>query len=114
MSSNRGTCEHGHAVTTGVPRRFVYEIAELRPRSARFFDPEFTPALRTDLAVDQRAGVRLLEERAIAALLIALWRVLIFGDLRSHLGGSLLNWGKRCCGSCCTGGEAPNDNGPSG
>ena len=49
-----------------------------RPRSASLFDPEFTPALRTDLAVDQRAGVWLLEERAVAALLIALWCVLIF------------------------------------
>src|SRR6516164_5917313 len=107
---------HGDTATRlprGVPRRFVYEVCRLCPRSACLFDPEFTPALRTDLAVDERAGVRLLEERAIAALLIALWCVLIFDRLLSHLGGSLLNWGKRCCGSCCTG-QASNDNGSSG
>ena len=63
-------------------------------RSTCLFDPEFTPPLRTDLAVDERAGVRLLEERAIAALLIALWCVLIFHRLLSHLGGSFLNWCK--------------------
>src|SRR6516165_9094913 len=108
-----GAWGHGDAVTTGVPRRFVFGFAGLRPRSACLFDPEFTPALRTDLAVDERAGVRLLEERAIAALLIALWCVLIFDRLLSHLGGSFLNWCKRCCSSCCTG-EASNDNGSSG
>ena len=59
--------------TTGVPRRFVSEFAGRRPRSACLFDPEFTPALRTDLAVDERAGVRLLEQRAVTALLISLW-----------------------------------------
>src|SRR6266566_4287607 len=36
--------------------------------------------------------------------------VLIFDRLLSHLGGSLVNWGKRCCGSCSAG-EASNDNG---
>src|SRR6516225_11787544 len=55
------------------------------PRLACLFDPEFTPPLRTDLTIDERAGVRLLEERAIAALLIALWCVLIFDRLLSHL-----------------------------
>jgi hypothetical protein len=104
---------HGDAVTTGVPRRFVYEFAGRRPCSASLFDPEFTPARRTDFAVDQRAGVRLLEQRAVAALLIAFWCVLIFDRLLSHLGGSLLNWGKRCCGSSSAG-EAPNDNGSPG
>jgi hypothetical protein len=101
---------------TRLPRgclRFVYEFARLRPRSACLFDPEFTPARRTDFTVDQRAGARLLEQRAVAALLIALWCVLIFGDLLSHLGGSLLNWGKRCCDSSCAS-EASNDNGSSG
>jgi hypothetical protein len=47
---------HSGAVTAGVPRRFIYEVAGRRPRSARLFDPEFTPALRTDLAIDERAG----------------------------------------------------------
>ncbi len=69
----RGAWGHGDAVTTGVPRRFLYGFAGLRPRSALFFDPEFTPALRTDFAVDKRAGIWLLEQRAVAALLIALW-----------------------------------------
>src|SRR5262249_36297821 len=80
---------------------------------ACLFDPEFTPARRTDFTIDQRAGVRLLEQRAVAAPLIAFWCILIFGDLLSHLGGSLLSWGKRCCGYCCTG-EASNDNGSPG
>src|SRR6516225_6532798 len=87
-------------------------VCRTLPALTCLFDPEFTPALRTDLAVDQRAGVWLLEERAVAALLIALWCVLIFDRLLSHLGGSLLNWGK-CCGSCCTG-KASNNNGSSG
>jgi hypothetical protein len=30
--------------------------------SAGFFDPEFAPALGADLAIDQRAGIRLLEQ----------------------------------------------------
>ena len=89
MSSNRGACEYGDAVTSGVPRRFVYEYPGLRRRLTCLFNPEFTPAFRTDLALDERAGVRLLEQRAIAALLIALWCVLIFDRLLSHLGGSL-------------------------
>ena len=72
----------------GVPRRFVYGFAGLRPRSACLFDPEFTPALGTDLAIDERAGIRLLEEGAVATLLITLWCVLIFDGLLSHLSGS--------------------------
>jgi hypothetical protein len=47
------------------------------------------------------------------SLLIALWCVLIFDRLLSHLGGSLVNWGKRCCGSSSAG-EASNDNGSPG
>ena len=54
----RGAWGHGDAVTTGVPRRFVYGFVGLLPRSALLLDPEFTPALRTDLAVDKRAGVK--------------------------------------------------------
>ena len=83
-------------------------------RSASLFDPEFTPARRTDFTVNECAGVRLLKQRAVAAPLIALWCVLIFGRLLSHLSGSFLNWGKRGCGSCCTGGQASNDKGSSG
>ena len=41
-----------------------------------------------NLAVNERAGVRLLEERAIAALLVTLWCFLIFDRLLSHLGGN--------------------------
>ena len=68
----------------GVPRRFSF-----CRRLAGLFDPELAPTLWAYLAVDQRAGIRLLEQRAIAALLIALWCVLIFDRLLSHLGGSL-------------------------
>ena len=42
------------------------------PGLASLFDPEFTPAGRTDFTVDERAGVRLLEQRAVAALLLLL------------------------------------------
>lgn len=64
-------------------------IFALARASAGFLDPEFTPAGRADFTVDQRARVRLLEQRAVAALLIALWGLLIFGNLLGHLGGSL-------------------------
>ena len=67
VSSNTGACEYGDAVTTGVPRRFVSELAGLRPRLACLFDPEFTPAFWTDVAVNERAAVWLLEQRAVAA-----------------------------------------------
>ena len=80
--------------------------------SAYLFDPEFTPACRTNFTVDQRAGVRLLEQRAVTALLIALWCVLTLDRLLRHLGGRFLNWGKRCCSSCCAG-QASNDDGSS-
>jgi hypothetical protein len=53
--------------------------------SASLFDPEFTPALGTDLAIDQRAGVWLLKLRTVAALLIAFWRALLFDRLLSHV-----------------------------
>jgi hypothetical protein len=89
------------------------EFAGLRPRSACLFDPEFTPAFRTDLAIDECAGVWLLKQRAVAALLIALWCVLILNRLLSHLGSSFLNWGKQCRGSCCAG-HTLNDNSTSG
>ena len=42
---------------------------------------------RTDVAIDERARIRLREERAVVALLISLWCVLIFGHFLSHLGG---------------------------
>jgi len=51
----------GGAVTTGVPRRFVAHNNDVRAASAGLFDPEFAPALWTDIAVDQRAGIRLLK-----------------------------------------------------
>ena len=51
--------------------------AATKSRSAGFFDPEFAPPGRADRAVDQSAGARRLEQRASAALLIALWRSLI-------------------------------------
>ena len=78
---------------TRVPRGLQSFLALARA-SAGFLDPEFTPAGRADFTVDQRARVRLLEQRAVAALLLALWGLLIFGDLLSHLGGSLSDWTK--------------------
>jgi len=89
----RGAWGHGDAVTTGVPRRFVYGLQDVAP-SACLFGPEFTPALRTDVAVDDRAGVRLLEERAIAALLIVLWCVLIVDRFLAHFCGSFCDEAK--------------------
>jgi hypothetical protein len=64
-----------YAGTTGVPRRFVYELAALA-RLACPFDPELTPGLRTDLAIHERAGVWRLKKRTVAAFLVALWCVL--------------------------------------
>jgi hypothetical protein len=68
--------------------------------SAGFFDPEFAPALRADLAVDQRAGIRLLEQRAIAALLIALWRILVLHRCLLHFRRGRLNWQQQGSGPC--------------
>jgi len=99
--------EPGDAVTTGVPRRLACTV------STSLFDPELTPACRTDVAIDERARIRLLEERAVVALLISLWCVLIFGHFLSHLGGSLSNQGKRCCGSRRTR-QTSDDNGSPG
>ena len=60
-----------------LPRGFRVALAtplqiEFGPLSADLFNPEFAPARRAYLAVDQRAGVRWLEQRAVAALLIVL------------------------------------------
>jgi len=74
---------------TRLPRGYRVASRGGHLGSASLFDPEFTPARRTDFTVDQRARVWLLEQRAVAALLIALWCVLIFDRLLSHLGGSL-------------------------
>lgn len=75
-------------------KRGKLAVFALARASAGFLDPEFTPAGRADFTVDQRACARFLEQRAVAALLIALWGLLIFGDLLSHLGGSLSDWTK--------------------
>jgi hypothetical protein len=70
-------------------KRGKIAVFALAHGSAGLLDPEFAPAGRADFTVDQRARVRLLEQRAVAALLIALWGLLVFCDLLSHLGGSL-------------------------
>jgi hypothetical protein len=49
-----------NAVTTGY-RIASHEVVKSRPVLTSLFDPEFTPACRTDFTVDQRAGVGLLE-----------------------------------------------------
>ena len=57
--------------------------------SAGLFDPELAPTLWAYLAVDQCAGIRLLEQRAVAALLIAFRRVLVCQRRLAHFGGRL-------------------------
>src|SRR6516165_6410057 len=89
-----GAKGHGDAVNQGSAASLCIWFAGGRPRSACLFGPEFTPALRTDLAVDDRAGVRLLEERAIAALLIVLWCVLIVDRFLAHFCGSFCDEAK--------------------
>ena len=69
----------------GVPRRFSF-----CRRLAGLFDPELAPTLWAYLAVDQRAGIRLLEQRTVAALLIALWRILVRHRGLAHFRGCLL------------------------
>jgi hypothetical protein len=68
-------------------------------RSAGLFDPKFAPPLRAYLAVDQRTGIRLLEQRAVAALLIPLWGILVSNRRLAHFRGSLLNRQQQCGGS---------------
>jgi hypothetical protein len=41
--------------------------------SAYLLNPELAPTSRTYVAVDQGAGIRFFEQRAVAALLITLW-----------------------------------------
>jgi len=66
----------------GVPRRFSF-----CRRLAGLFDPELAPTLWAYLAVDQRAGIRLLEQRAITALLIPFWGILVCDRGLTHFGG---------------------------
>jgi len=40
VSSNRGACEHGDVVTTGVPRRFAYRDSG-KPSQPAFFSRNF-------------------------------------------------------------------------
>jgi hypothetical protein len=51
----------GGAVTTGVLRRLFSPLTRM---SAGFLDPELTPSCRTDVAINECARIRLLEERA--------------------------------------------------
>lgn len=78
----------GGAVTTGVPRRYLNTARSsngIGAVSPWLFDPEFAPALGTDFAVDQRAGARLLEQGAVAALLIIFRRILVSHGFLIHL-----------------------------
>ena len=59
-------------------------------RSAGLFDPELAPTLWAYLAVDQCAGIRLLEQRAVTAVLIALWGILVSHRGLAHFGSCLL------------------------
>ena len=60
-------------------------------RSARLLDPVLAPTGRADVAIDKLASLRRLEQRAIAAVLVALGRILIGGRRWRHLGGGLPN-----------------------
>jgi hypothetical protein len=67
--------------------------------SAGLFDPEFAPALRAYFAVDKCASIWLLEQRAVAALLITLWRILVLHRRLLHFRGGLLDWQQQSGGS---------------
>jgi len=58
--------------------------------SAGLLDPEPAPALWTDLAVNKGASVWLLEQRAVAALLIIFRRILVGHRFLIHLRHCLL------------------------
>ena len=92
----------GGAVTTGVPRRFVKNALknEIWAVSAGFFHPEFAPALRADITVDQRASIGVLEQRAVAALLITLWGILVCNRGLAHFRGRLLERQQHSGGPC--------------
>lgn len=58
--------------------------------SAGLFDPELAPAFRTDIAVNKGASVWLLEQRAVAALLVIFRRGLVGHGFLIHLRHRLL------------------------
>src|SRR5262249_31225297 len=81
----------GGAVTTGVPRRCNIMFGKMLGWvSAGLFDPEFAPTFWADIAVNKGASVRLLEQRAIAALLIIFRRILVRHRFLIHLCRCLL------------------------
>jgi hypothetical protein len=49
-------------------RRGKIAVFALARASAGFLDPEFTPARWTNFIVDQRARLRLLEQRAVSVV----------------------------------------------
>jgi hypothetical protein len=75
--------EFGEGLNQSGPAPSHYN--KLKPPNGR----HFASSRREPFPIDQRAGVRLFKRIAVAALLIALWGFLIFGDLLSHLGGCL-------------------------
>jgi hypothetical protein len=100
----------GGAVTTGVPRRFT--IVELGPLLADLFNPEFAPARRTYITVDQCALIGFLKKRAVAALLVALRCVLVLDRRLFHFGFRLPQRQQRGCGSSRASCAAQKNNSP--
>ena len=85
----------------GVPR-FVKNALknDIWAVSAGFFHPEFAPALRADITVDQGASIGVLEQRAVAALLITLWGILVCNRGLAHFRGCLLERQQHNGGPC--------------
>ena len=82
IQSRKRSPQAGGAVTMGVLRRFFINMMPVQRRawrilpgwlaSAGFLDPEFAPSRRAYGAIDERAGIWRLKQRATAALLISL------------------------------------------
>ena len=99
---DRGPSEQAARLPRGY-RAASLEEKDFWRRSAGLFDPELAPTLWAYLAVDQCAGIRLLEQRAIAALLIPFWGILVCHRGLTHFGGCLPNRQQHSNGS----GRAP-------
>src|SRR5215471_10433696 len=109
--SRRGPSERTARLPRGY-RAVSLEKNEFRWSSAGFFDPEFAPALRADITVDQCASIGVLEQRAVAALLITLWGILVGHRRLAHFRSSLLERQQHSSGSCRASHAAQKDNAP--
>ena len=86
----RGARHITQARDRAVPRVAATAVNALQTQGRRslarlaFGGPDFAPRCRADVAFDKLAGVRRLELAAIAAPLVAFWRILIFDDRLRH------------------------------